>query len=139
IRAAGSDGIVVQGDVGDPDSLPGVVKTTRDKLGPITLLVNNAAYTRLLSVDELSLERWRRLFQTNVEAAFVATWAVKDDMAAAGGGAIVNVSSLDGIQARPETLAYAASQAALNHFTRGAALALVSHGIRINAVAPGLV
>jgi 3-oxoacyl-[acyl-carrier protein] reductase len=52
---------------------------------------------------------------------------VKDDMIAAGGGAIVNISSLDGLQARPETLAYGASKAALNHFTKGAALALVSY------------
>lgn len=139
VRAAGGTGITVQGDVGDVDALDNVLAVTRAELGPITLLVNNAAYTRLLSVDELDLERWRRLFRTNVESAFLTTWAVRDDMAANGGGAIVNISSLDGVQARAETLAYGASKAALNHLTRGAALALADKGIRVNAVAPGLV
>jgi NAD(P)-dependent dehydrogenase (short-subunit alcohol dehydrogenase family) len=139
VREAGGDGIVVAGDVGDAESLARVVATARAELGPIALLVNNAAYTRLLSVDELTLERWQRLFRTNVEAAYLATWAVKDDMVALGGGAVVNISSVDGARARPETLAYGASKAALNHFTKGAALALAGHGIRVNAVAPGLV
>jgi NAD(P)-dependent dehydrogenase (short-subunit alcohol dehydrogenase family) len=139
VRAAGGDGIVVAGDVGDVESLTRVIATARSELGPIGLLVNNAAYTRLLSVDELTLDRWQRLFRTNVEAAYLATWAVKDDMAALGGGAVVNISSLDGARPRAESLAYGASKAALNHFTKGAALALAGHGIRVNAVAPGLV
>lgn len=139
VRAGGGDAIAVQGDVGDPEALDAVVRTVRAELGPVTLLVNNAGYMRYLPPEQVDLERWRRFFRTNVEAAFLATWSVKDDMIAAGGGSIVNISSRAGVHARAETLGYGASKAALDHLTREAALALVSHGIRVNAVSPGLV
>lgn len=103
------------------------------------LLVNNAAYSRLLDVVELTPQRWDLLFRANAGGPYLTTWAVKDEMAEAGGGAIVNISSISGVSANPSTIAYSATKAALNNFTRGCALAFAKNGIRVNAVAPGLV
>jgi len=139
IRAAGGDAITVAGDVGQADEVAEIINTTRRELGPIELLVNNAAYSRLLSTAELTLERWQRLFRTNVDGPFLTTWMAKDDMAAAGRGAIVNISSLAGRSPQAATLAYGTSKAALDAFTRGCAVAFAPLGIRVNAVAPGLV
>lgn len=101
--------------------------------------MNNAAYSRLLAVDELTLQRWDLLFRTNAGGPYLTTWAVKDEMIAAGGGAIVNISSINDVSADASTIAYGATKAALNNFTRGCALAFAKDGIRVNAVAPGLV
>lgn len=139
ICSAQGEADVVQGDVAKPDDIERIVDATRKRFGPITMLVNNAAYSRLLAPDEVTPDRWSRLMRTNVDGPYRLTWAVKDDMAAAGGGAVVNVSSYSGISPTVETFAYGTSKAALNGFTRGCALALAPHGIRVNAVAPGLV
>jgi acetoacetyl-CoA reductase len=77
--------------------------------------------------------------RVNVDAAYLTTWAVKDDMIAAGGGAIVNISSLASRSPKPDTVGYAASKSALEGFSRGCAAAFVRHGIRVNTVVPGLV
>jgi 3-oxoacyl-[acyl-carrier protein] reductase len=139
VRAAGGTALALRGDVGEPDDVAAMVATIAAELGDITLLVNNAAYTRLLTTAELTIERWRLLMRTNLDAAFLTTWAVKDGMARAGGGSIVNISSGAGLRAERNMLAYGTSKAALNHFTKGCALELASEGIRVNAVAAGFV
>jgi len=137
IRGLGRRALLVPADITDPDAAEAMVTAVRDGLGPVGLLVNNAAYTRLIPPDELGLRAWRRIFSANVDAAFQITWLVKDDMREHGGGAVVNISSTSSLKPDPATIAYGASKAALNAFTASAALALVGDGIRINAVAPG--
>lgn len=140
IRDRGGDAVAVQVDVADPESVTKFVASARREFGgPVQFLVNNAAYSRLLEVDELTPARWDLLFRTNAGGPYLATWAVKDEMIAAGGGAIVNISSINGVSASASTIAYGATKAALNNFTRGCALAFAKDGIRVNAVAPGLV
>ncbi|MGN5238582.1 SDR family NAD(P)-dependent oxidoreductase [Rhodococcus sp. SJ-3] len=140
IRDRGGDAVTVQVDVADPESVTELMAFARREFGgPIELLVNNAAYSRLLDVDELTPQRWDLLFRTNAGGPYLTTWAVKDEMAEAGGGAIVNISSINGVSANASTIAYGATKAALNNFTRGCALAFAEDGIRVNAVAPGLV
>lgn len=96
VRARGGQAITVQADMGDPDSVEALVARTRDELGPITLLVNNAAYTHLLQPDELTVARWKRFLDTNLSGPFIAMWACKQDMIDAGGGAVVNISRSPG-------------------------------------------
>lgn len=139
IRAAGGSALAVAGDVGDPDDVQRMAETITAELGTPTLLVNNAAYTRVLSVDELTIERWRLLMRTNLDSAFLTTWALKEGMARAGGGAIVNISSASGVRPERGMIAYGTSKAALNHFTRCCGLELAAQCIRVNAMAVGFV
>lgn len=137
ITAMGRRAATVQGDITDPEAAARVVATTREQLGAVRLLVNNAAYTRMIPPQELTLTLWRRGFAANVDAAFQLTWLVAEDMRAKGGGAVVNISSTSSLRPDPTMIAYGASKAALNAFTASASLALVGDGIRVNAVAPG--
>lgn len=139
ICAAGGEAIAMQADMGDPEAVRQLVTTTREQLGLVTLLVNNAAYTHLLQHDQLDLKRFDRFLSTNVEGPFVTTWAVKQDMIEAGGGSVVNISSLGGIRPRADMIGYGTSKAALNQFTRSAGVALAPLGIRVNAIAAGVV
>jgi NAD(P)-dependent dehydrogenase (short-subunit alcohol dehydrogenase family) len=137
IRAMGRRVAVLQADLTDPDAAGGVVAGTREALGPVDLLVNNAAYTRLVPPAQLTLRTWRRIFAANVDAVFELTWLVAEGMRARGRGAVVNISSTSARRPDPSTIAYGASKAALEAFTASASLAFVADGIRVNAVAPG--
>jgi NAD(P)-dependent dehydrogenase (short-subunit alcohol dehydrogenase family) len=142
VAAVGTFGrraLAIRADVGVLGDVQRAVTKAREALGPITLLVNNAAYTHLLSSEELTLERWRRFFATNVEAAYLTTWAVLADMRAAGGGAIVNVSSMAATSPSADMIGYAASKAALEGFGRACAQSFAADHIRVNTVRPGLV
>lgn len=139
VEGLGRRALLVPADVTDEKAVIGMVDRVREELGPVDLLVNNAAYTRLVAPEELTLRMWRRIFAANVEAAFHITWLVKDHMRERGGGAVVNVSSVAAVQPDARMIAYGASKAALNAFTATAALALASDNIRVNAVAPGFI
>jgi NAD(P)-dependent dehydrogenase (short-subunit alcohol dehydrogenase family) len=137
VRELGRRVAVVPADITDPEAAEAMVAAVRAELGPVDLLVNNAAYTRLIPPDELGLKLWRRIFAANVDAAFQLTWLVKDDMRVRGAGSVVNISSTSSLRPDPNMIAYGASKAALNAFTASAALAFAQDGIRVNAVAPG--
>lgn len=139
VREIGGRAITVQADMGDPDAVAGLIERTRTELGPIELLVNNAAYTHILTHDELTFARWQRFIRTNLDGPFLTMWAAKEDMVAAGGGAIVNISSLGGVNPRPDMIGYGASKAGLNQLTRAAGMALAPLNIRVNAIACGVV
>jgi NAD(P)-dependent dehydrogenase (short-subunit alcohol dehydrogenase family) len=139
IEAHGRQALAIRADMGSADDVLAMVSQTRAELGPITLLVNNAAYTHLMSADDLTPERMRRFLATNIEAPYLATWAVRADMRAAGGGAVVNISSLSATSPNPMMVGYSTSKGGLNSFGRAAAVALAEEGIRINTVAPGLI
>lgn len=139
IEALGNRALAIRADLGVADEVGAMVDAARAALGPLTLLVNNGAYTHLLAADALSYERWRRFMATNVDAAYLTTWAVVPDMRAVGGGAIVNVSSLSAVTPGADMVGYSASKAALEGFGRACAQAFASDRIRVNTVRPGLV
>lgn len=87
VEGLGRRALLVPADVTDEKAVIGMVDRVREELGPVDLLVNNAAYTRLVAPEELTLRMWRRIFAANVEAAFHITWLVKDHMRERGGGA----------------------------------------------------
>ncbi|MCU1345764.1 MAG: beta-ketoacyl-ACP reductase [Acidimicrobiia bacterium] len=139
IESYGRKALAINADMGDAQAVRQMVVTAREALGPITLLVNNAAYTHLLDHTQLTYERWQRFQRINVDGPYLTTWGVKDDMIAAGGGAIVNISSLSASSPRHDMIGYGASKGALNSFSRACAIAFVDLNIRVNTVAPGLV
>jgi 3alpha(or 20beta)-hydroxysteroid dehydrogenase len=100
------------------------------------VLVNNAGILQMKPLAETTLADFERHVRVNQIGPFLGMKAAAPVLAAAGGGSIVNVSSVDGLGAKPNIIAYAATKWALRGMTRVAALELGKHGIRVNAVCP---
>lgn len=106
-------------------------------LGPLNVLVNNAAITHFASVKDTKLDDYMRVVEINQVGTFLGMRTVFDPMKAAGGGAIVNVSSIDGLQAKNGLVAYASTKWAIRGMTKVAAIEFGRHGIRVNSLHPG--
>ena len=103
------------------------------------LVVNNAGVVRFGPLLELSADDWRRAVDVNLTGTFLVSRAAAARMIEAGGGAIVNIASINGIAAAPNAGAYTASKAAVIKLTEQMALEWGAAGVRVNAVAPGLI
>ncbi len=110
------------------------------QLGPVDVLVNFAGYVPVSAVLEVGEEEWDRVFAVNVKGTMLCCQAVGREMVGRGAaGRIVNISSGASTSARAGAAHYCGSKAAINMFTEVLATELGPHGIRVNAVAPGLV
>lgn len=138
IRKAGSSGITVQASVGQEADVKRMVERTREQLGPIDLLVNNAGVAASVPHDKVTFAEWKRMFEVNVDGTFLATWAVKDEMIARRFGRIVNIASLAGLVKKKDMIHYATTKAAVIAFTGHCAVAFAPHNVRVNCVSPGL-
>ena len=144
IRATGGNAITVQADVADEAQVLRMFDTLDAKLGRLKGLVNNAGVVDVTArLDEMSVARWRRMFDINVIGSFLcAREAVRRMSTRHGGagGAIVNVSSAASRLGSPgQYLDYAAAKGAIDAFTIGLAKEVAAEGIRVNAVRPGLI
>lgn len=144
INAAGGRAIAIQGDASQEDDIVRLFETAERELGPITALVNNAGIAGGLSrVADVTRETIERTLTTNVTGPFLCSReAVKRMSTKLGGagGAIVNVSSMAAkLGGSHEWVHYAASKGAINSLTIGLAREVAAEGIRVNAVAPGLI
>ena len=139
VESAGAKGMVVQADVADQESVELMVSRVNDHFGTIEMLINNAGIFEYVTPEATTLDQWKRMIDVNLTGVYIVTWAVKDQMIQQKFGRIVNISSLSALRARPNGMAYAVSKAGLTAFTKGASEALISHNIRMNAVAPGLI
>ena len=144
IRAAGGRALAVQGDVADEAQVLRMFETVDAKLGRLTGLVNNAGVVDVTArLDEMSVARWRRMFDINVIGSMLcAREAVRRMSTRHGGsgGAIVNLSSAASRLGSPgQYLDYAAAKGAIDAFTIGLAKEVAIEGIRVNAVRPGLI
>jgi NAD(P)-dependent dehydrogenase (short-subunit alcohol dehydrogenase family) len=111
-----------------------------EKTGAVDILFNCAGWVHQGSILECSIEDWDRSFALNVRSMFVMTKAMLPKMIGAGGGVILNMASVLGARkAAPSRLAYAASKAAVEGFTRALAIDHVKQNIRVNCVCPGTV
>ena len=124
-------------DVGDEHSFCAAIAEIRASLGPIGLLIANAGTTKARPHHELTLAIWRQTLRVNLDGAFVAISAVKDEMLARGFGRIVCVSSIAAFRPRARQIDYAAAKAGVVALVRCFAEALAP-SIRVNCVAPGL-
>jgi NAD(P)-dependent dehydrogenase (short-subunit alcohol dehydrogenase family) len=138
IRGLGRRAVTVQGDVSQTASVQGMVKTVVDALGPPDVLVNNAGVFPRASFLELPEREWDHVLGINLKGSFLCAQAVARALVAAGRpGAIVNISS-SAVRGDPRGVHYSSSKAGVIGLTRAMALALAPHGIRVNAIAPGL-
>lgn len=110
-----------------------------DEIPTPQLLVNNAGVVRFGPLRTLSIEDWETVLRVNLTGAFVVGRAVAARMAGAGGGAIVNVSSVNGLAAAPNAGAYTSTKAAVILLGEQMALEFAAEGVRVNVVAPGLI
>jgi NAD(P)-dependent dehydrogenase (short-subunit alcohol dehydrogenase family) len=144
IRAGGGKAVALQGDVADEQQVLALFGEVDRQLGRLTALVNNAGIVdRPERVDEMSLERLKRMFDINVIGSFLcAREAIRRMSTRHGGrgGAIVNVSSAAARLGAPgQYVDYAASKGAIDSMTVGLAKEVAAEGIRVNAVRPGLI
>lgn len=124
-------------DVTDEAAVDALVDAVERDQGPLDVLVNVAGILRWGPVTEFSSQDWRAVFDVNALGAFHVCRAAARRMAPRGRGAIVTVGSDAGTVPRTGMAAYAASKAAVAHFTRCLGLELAPHGVRCNAVSPG--
>ncbi|HEX6418269.1 MAG TPA: SDR family NAD(P)-dependent oxidoreductase [Acidimicrobiales bacterium] len=142
-RVAGDlpDAVYVQGDVGDPATAEALVAAARERWGRLDGVVNNAGATvpvPLPDIAGVTVDHWDTVLRTNVVGTFLVSQAALPLLREAGAGWITNITSLAGVRQTGSSLPYAVSKAALNHLTT----ILAKHaggGVRVNAVAPGLV
>jgi len=136
VEAEGRRALVVAGDLKDERHCRRIVEQTRDELGRVDVLVNNAAYQqRFDSVEEVSTEEWERTLRTNVTATF---WMCREAVKGMEPGAsIINVSSIQAREPSANLLAYATTKGALVTYSQALSSMLAPRGIRVNVVAPG--
>jgi NAD(P)-dependent dehydrogenase (short-subunit alcohol dehydrogenase family) len=139
-RARGATVLAVPGDVTRRADVEAALALGRERLGPVDVLVNFAGYVPVSPVLDVSEEEWDRVFAVNVKGTMLCCQAVGREMVGRGAaGRIVNISSGASTSARAGAAHYCGSKAAINMFTEVLATELGPHGIRVNAVAPGLV
>ncbi|GAA3530126.1 glucose 1-dehydrogenase [Amycolatopsis ultiminotia] len=126
-------------DVGDEDSWAAVQHRTAAEFGPPTVLVNNAGVLHFSELANTALADYERVVRVNQIGAFLGMRSVVEPMAGAGGGSIVNMSSVEGLAGMPFLVAYTASKFAIRGMTKVAALELGARGIRVNSVHPGMI
>lgn len=141
VESAGARGLLVGADLTAPSGVDDVVSAAEAGLGPIDILINNAGdLGERAEVAEASDAAYQHVMDLNMGTVFRACRRVVPSMVERGGGAIVNVSS---IAARTggggRSVVYATAKAAVSTFTRGLAREVGRHGIRVNAVAPGVI
>jgi NAD(P)-dependent dehydrogenase (short-subunit alcohol dehydrogenase family) len=140
IEGAGGRALALAADVADSDAMAGVLAETERQLGPVDVLVNNAAIADPLGpLWEADPAVWWRTVETNLGGAFYACRAVLPGMVARRRGRIINVTGAGGIAPVPHFSAYGASKAALLRLTDTLAAEVASHGIRVFALSPGMV
>jgi NAD(P)-dependent dehydrogenase (short-subunit alcohol dehydrogenase family) len=138
VRALGRRAIAVQADVSQAAGVHAMVRTLVDALGPPEVLVNNAGVFPRASFLDLEEREWDQVLDINLKGSFLCAQAVGRALVAAKRpGAFVNISS-SAVRGDPRGVHYSASKAGIVGLTRAMALALAPHGIRVNAIAPGL-
>lgn len=139
IEAAGGQAIAVQADISDKGQVEAAVNKVREALGPVTVLVNNAAIEEFCPFDQIPEENWDRMIEVNLKGPYIVTRAVLPDMEAAGWGRIINISGYGAQLSAPDMSHYFASKGGVISLTRGLAAELGPKGITVNSVSPGFI
>lgn len=131
--------LVLPGDLSDPAEPARLATRAREGLGGVDILVNNAGAAQRLPIAETDARLIDALYAVNVRAPLLLIAALAPSMAERGRGSIINLSSVSAVVGTPQRAAYAASKGALDAATRSLAIELGPAGVRVNAVAPGVV
>ena len=139
IQASGRKSATVHGDLSKAGECERVVEEAASSLGGLDVLVNNAGVTRALDFLETDEATYDEMFDLNMKGYFFCARRAVPFMLQAGGGSIVNITSIHGFAGFPRHAAYAATKGAINAFTRELAIELADRGVRVNAIGPGLI
>jgi NAD(P)-dependent dehydrogenase (short-subunit alcohol dehydrogenase family) len=140
VREKGRRALAITADVTDRAAVRAAVDRIVSELGRLDILVNNAGGTRPLPLLDMADRQLDKRIDLNLTSLFVTTQAAAKAMVAGGqGGAVINITSIEGLRAAPNHAVYAACKAGMVNFTRTAALELGEHGIRVNCIAPDLI
>ena len=139
IVAAGGQATFMPLDVTSADSWRQVIDAAVAAYGKLNVLVNNAGISGRAAVGETDVETWERVMEINGKGVFLGTKLAIPELRKAGGGSIINISSIYGIVGSETSAAYHASKGAVRIFTKAAAIQYAADGIRVNSVHPGFV
>ena len=139
ITKAGGRAIAAAGDLTQAADVERLVAQVRESFGRLDVLVNNAGTYPVAGLLEMTAAQWDEVIASNLRTTFLCTQAAARQMAGQGGGAIVNITSIEAENPAPGHSHYNAAKAGVLMYTRAAAGELAAHGIRVNAVAPGLI
>jgi len=139
IRGTGGEAAAIGGDLREVETCRRVVDEAVAALGRLDLLVNNAGVTRAVPFLETTPDLYDEQFDLNMRAAFFCAQRAVPHLRRRDGAAIVNIGSIHGGAGFPNHVAYAATKGAIVAFTRTLAVELAPLGVRVNAVAPGLI
>ncbi|WP_336360655.1 SDR family NAD(P)-dependent oxidoreductase [Haladaptatus sp. ZSTT2] len=138
IEAQGGTAAFFQTDLTDKTQVRESIAAALDRFGPLDVLVNNAGVNHLGSADEVSVDEWDEVLAVNLRGAFLtARYALPSLLET--GGSIVNIASTAGLHGSPGYAAYGPSKAGLVNLTRQLAVDFSPEGVRVNAVAPGII
>jgi NAD(P)-dependent dehydrogenase (short-subunit alcohol dehydrogenase family) len=132
-------GLYVHCDVGDKAQVDALVAAAITAHGRIDVLVNNAGIFKACDFLDITEADFDAVLRVNLKGAFLVAQAVAREMARAGRGSIINMSSVNGTLAIPSIASYNVSKGGINQLTRVMALSLADQGVRVNAVAPGTI
>ena len=126
-------------DVTQADQWDAAVATAIEQFGLLNVLVNNAGIVALGKIGKFDMTQWQKVIDVNLTGTFMGMQAVVESMKAAGGGSIINVSSIEGLRGAPMVHPYVASKWAVRGLAKSAALELGRHKIRVNSLHPGFI
>lgn len=133
----GENALFVKQDVSSEEDWATVIAKTEEAFGSVNVLVNNAGITMAKNLFDITLAEYRRIVDINQVSVFLGTKAAAASMMKAGGGSIVNISSMNGLVAG--AVGYTDTKFAVRGMTKAAAISLAPMGIRVNSVHPGVI
>jgi 3-oxoacyl-[acyl-carrier protein] reductase len=139
VRRLGRKALAVRCNVAVPGEVVEMVRRTRAQLGPIDFLAHSGAISNIADHAELTYERWRETIDVNLNGAYLAIFAVKDEMIRRKYGRVVMISSIAALLPRKAQIHYASAKAGVMALTRCCADAFAEHNVRVNCIAPGLI
>jgi NAD(P)-dependent dehydrogenase (short-subunit alcohol dehydrogenase family) len=138
-RTPSDEDLAETADVTDRGQIDAALVRIRERLGPVTILVNAAGVEGFKRFQDISFEAWQRIIDVNLHGVFHCIQAVLPDMLGAGWGRIVNISSSSTHSGQPYMAHYVSAKSAVNGLTKALALELGPAGITVNAVPPGFI